>query len=121
MGKTIHKHARSNSCAVVPCFLGHGIGDFFHGPPDIYHGLNNYPGLIKPGMVFTIEPCISEGDRRVRTLEDGWTAVTLVSLMESRLILQRLGIAGQQQNCSGRAHCRDHRERGRDSDSIEIQ
>ena len=31
-------------------------------------------------MVFTIEPCISEGDRRVRTLEDGWTAVTLVSV-----------------------------------------
>ena len=36
---------------------------------------------MRPGMVFTIEPCISEGDRRVRTLEDGWTAVTLVSLL----------------------------------------
>ena len=36
---------------------------------------------MKPGMVFTIEPCISEGDRRVRTLEDGWTAVTLVCFM----------------------------------------
>ena len=34
---------------------------------------------MRPGMVFTIEPCISEGDRRVRTLEDGWTSVTLVS------------------------------------------
>jgi len=77
LGKRIHQHAKSNNCAVVPCFLGHGIGDFFHGPPEIYHSLNNYPGVIRPGMVFTIEPCISEGDRRVRTLEDGWTAVTL--------------------------------------------
>ena len=34
-------------------------------------------GTIKPGMVFTIEPCISEGDRRVRFLEDGWTAMTV--------------------------------------------
>ena len=46
LGKTIHQHAKSNDCAVVPCFLGHGIGDFFHGPPDIYHSLNNYPGII---------------------------------------------------------------------------
>ena len=43
-------------------------------------------GVMRPGMVFTIEPCISEGDRRVRTLEDGWTAVTLVSLMRNLLI-----------------------------------
>ena len=34
---------------------------------------------MSPGMVFTIEPCVSEGGRRVKTLEDGWTAVTLVS------------------------------------------
>ena len=32
-------------------------------------------------MVFTIEPCISEGDRRVKILEDGWTTVTLVILI----------------------------------------
>ena len=86
MGKRIHQHAKNNNFAVVPCFLGHGIGDFFHGPPDIYHSLNNYPGVMRPGMVFTIEPCISEGDRRVRTLEDGWTAVTLVSEMSILLI-----------------------------------
>jgi len=77
IGRAIHKHARRNQCAVVPTFIGHGIGEFFHGPPDIYHCLNNYPGAMTPGMVFTIEPCISEGDRRVKILADGWTAVTL--------------------------------------------
>ena len=41
---------------------------------------------MRPGMVFTIEPCISEGDRRVRTLEDGWTAVTLVSCQLACLV-----------------------------------
>ena len=97
IGRTIHRHAKKHNCAVVRDFLGHGIGDFFHGPPDIYHCLNNYPGrgllhstnpvnvqgcvfsgVMKPGMVFTIEPCISEGDRRIKTLQDGWTTVTLV-------------------------------------------
>ena len=42
---------------------------------------------MKPGMVFTIEPCISEGDRRVRTLEDGWTAVTLVSCVSLKMFV----------------------------------
>lgn len=77
IGRAIHKHARRNQCAVVPTFIGHGIGEFFHGPPDIYHCLNNYPGVMTPGMVFTIEPCVSEGDRRVKILSDGWTAITL--------------------------------------------
>ena len=45
---------------------------------------------MRPGMVFTIEPCISEGDRRVRTLEDGWTAVTLVSVVSSLMMFVTL-------------------------------
>ena len=65
----------------MPLFLGHGkivaryscvpnslmptgIGSFLHGPPDIYHCLNNYPLKMVPGMVFTIEPVIAEGDWR---------------------------------------------------------
>lgn len=77
IGQALHQHARLHHCTTVPIFLGHGIGNFFHGPPDIYHCRNNYPGRMLPGMVFTVEPCISEGDRRVRILQDGWTAVTM--------------------------------------------
>jgi len=77
IGHAIHRHARKNNCTVVPIFLGHGIGEFVHGPPDIYHCLNNYPGMLVEGMVFTVGPVVSEGDRRVRILEDGWTAVTV--------------------------------------------
>jgi len=77
IGESIHKVARQENLASVRILLGHGIGTFFHGPPDIYHCLNNYPGKMKAGMVFTIEPCLSAGDRRVRFLNDGWTMVTL--------------------------------------------
>ena len=58
IGRVIQRHARKHDCTTIPHFLGHGIGDFFHGPPDIYHCLNNYPGVMVPGMVFTIEPVV---------------------------------------------------------------
>ena len=112
IGHAIHKHAKKEGLSTVPLFLGHGkntfnsnhlrsvsdvtsgIGSFLHGPPDIYHCLNNYPLKMVPGMVFTIEPVIAEGDWRVskdvrtclsvqlitmsqvRMLEDGWTHLT---------------------------------------------
>lgn len=37
IGKTIQNKARSLGFAVVPAFVGHGIGSYFHGPPDIFH------------------------------------------------------------------------------------
>lgn len=96
IGTIIHRHARSEDCTTVPIFLGHGIGDFFHGPPSIYHCPNNYPGRMLPGMVFTIEPVICEGDRRVRILEDGWTAVTMdnsrTAQKEHTLLITQSGV-----------------------------
>ncbi|XP_023320759.1 methionine aminopeptidase 1D, mitochondrial-like [Eurytemora carolleeae] len=77
IGETIDKCAKKNKFSTIQILLGHGIGTFFHGPPDIYHCLNSYPGKMAAGMVFTIEPCLSEGDRRIRFLRDGWTAVTV--------------------------------------------
>jgi methionyl aminopeptidase len=31
---------------------------------------------LREGMVFTVEPMINQGTRRVSTLDDGWTVVT---------------------------------------------
>lgn len=76
IGSVVHKHASKNRLTVLPAFLGHGIGEYFHGKPDIYHTRNRYPGLMKPGMTFTIEPAISHGSENTFILEDGWTAVT---------------------------------------------
>ncbi|CAG9135217.1 unnamed protein product [Plutella xylostella] len=76
IGSTIHRYAKQNALTVLPAFLGHGIGEYFHGPPDIFHMLNRYPGLMKPGMTFTIEPVLSHGSEHTVILEDGWTVVT---------------------------------------------
>lgn len=38
---------------------------------------NDYEGVMKPGMTFTIEPVLSQGREEVGILDDGWTAVTM--------------------------------------------
>ncbi|XP_050306237.1 methionine aminopeptidase 1D, mitochondrial isoform X2 [Anthonomus grandis grandis] len=37
IGYAIEQKASELSYTVVPAFLGHGIGSYFHGPPEIYH------------------------------------------------------------------------------------
>ena len=44
IGSLIYDHARKHGFNVVPVFIGHGIGTYFHGPPDIYHFPSKYPG-----------------------------------------------------------------------------
>ncbi|XP_059051265.1 methionine aminopeptidase 1D, mitochondrial isoform X1 [Achroia grisella] len=76
IGASICQHAKKSGFTVLPAFLGHGIGQYFHGPPDIYHSENDYPGVMKPGMTFTIEPVLSHGKEYTIILEDGWTVIT---------------------------------------------
>lgn len=96
IGENIYRLARLNGMNVVGAFTGHGIGADFHCPPDIYHVPNDYPGLMEPGMVFTIEPVISEGTDQIAVLEDGWTAVTLdnsrAAQMEHTVLITPSGV-----------------------------
>lgn len=41
-----------------------------------FSSVNRYPGLMQPGMTFTIEPVLSHGSEYTVILNDGWTAVT---------------------------------------------
>lgn len=78
IGKVIQSHAQSQNFKVVPAFIGHGIGEFFHGPPEIYHFENDLNlEKMKSGMTFTIEPIFSEGTEELELWQDGWTASTI--------------------------------------------
>ncbi|XP_058455903.1 methionine aminopeptidase 1D, mitochondrial [Malaya genurostris] len=77
IGNSISKFAKSRKLNVMPAFLGHGIGSYFHGPPNVFHFSNNYPGVMRPGMTFTIEPVLTLGSEEVELLDDGWTAVSV--------------------------------------------
>ncbi|CAL7933261.1 unnamed protein product [Xylocopa violacea] len=77
IGNIIEETASRNGYSIIPVFTGHGIGTYFHGPPDIFHFANDFPGKMLPGMTFTIEPILSQGSYEIKILEDGWTAVTV--------------------------------------------
>jgi methionyl aminopeptidase len=77
LGHAIQQHAEQAGFSVVRDFVGHGIGRSFHEPPQVSHfGIAGRGQRLREGMVFTIEPMINEGDWRLHTLADGWTAVT---------------------------------------------
>tara|TARA_Y100001970_G_C14181479_1_gene830069 strand:+ start:87 stop:878 length:792 start_codon:yes stop_codon:yes gene_type:complete len=77
IGFKIQNYAESNNYSVVRDFCGHGIGKEFHTPPSVLHyGKKGEGPILKPGMIFTIEPMINIGDWAVKILNDGWTAVT---------------------------------------------
>jgi methionyl aminopeptidase len=77
IGHAIQEHAESHGYSVVRKFVGHGTGVRFHEPPDVRHyGRPNTGLVLKPGMVFTIEPMINTGGYEVEILANEWTAVT---------------------------------------------
>jgi methionyl aminopeptidase len=78
IGSTIQEYAEKSGFSVVRDFVGHGIGKKFHEDPQIMHYGKAGTGIrIEPGMVFTIEPMINEGNWRTKVKKDGWTAVTI--------------------------------------------
>ena len=58
-------------------YCGHGIGREMHEEPQVLNFGRQGTGLrLREGMVFTIEPMVNQGTRKVSTESDGWTVVT---------------------------------------------
>jgi methionyl aminopeptidase len=77
IGHAIQSFAEAERMSVVRDFCGHGLGRVFHDAPNVLHYGQPGTGIeIREGMFFTIEPMINLGTWEVKTLSDGWTAVT---------------------------------------------
>ena len=77
IGKAIEDHAHAHRMGVVRAFIGHGIGEQFHTDIQVLHYYDPRNNMImKPGMVFTIEPMITLGTWQFKMWDDDWTAVT---------------------------------------------
>src|SRR5439155_1363654 len=77
IGAAIQSFVEPQHMSVVRDFCGHGLGRLFHDEPNIVHIGRAGEGIVlKPGMLFTIEPMINLGRSHVKVLSDGWTAVT---------------------------------------------
>jgi methionyl aminopeptidase len=77
LGHAIQSYAEAERTSVVREFCGHGLGRIFHDAPNILHfGRPGQGEVLKPGMIFTVEPMLNAGSPQVKVLNDGWTAVT---------------------------------------------
>jgi methionyl aminopeptidase len=77
IGAAVQRSAEGAGYSVVREFVGHGIGRKLHEPPQVPNfGEPGTGAWLRPGLVLAIEPMVNAGLPGIRTLEDGWTAVT---------------------------------------------
>lgn len=77
VGHAIQAIAESNGYSVVREYCGHGIGRIYHSEPQVLHYGTKGKGIVlKPGMIFTIEPMLNAGKQHVKVLNDDWTVIT---------------------------------------------
>ena len=79
IGFVISRLAKAKGYSVVYEFCGHGVGINFHEEPQVDHTARRNTGpVMKPGMIFTIEPMINQGKPKADIDEsDGWTVRTI--------------------------------------------
>ncbi len=77
VGRAVQAVAEAAGFSVVREYVGHAIGTAMHEEPQVP---NYWPGvagpLLKPGMVFAIEPMVNAGGPETVLLDDGWSVVT---------------------------------------------
>jgi methionyl aminopeptidase len=77
IGAAIHEVADKYSFSSVKQYCGHGVGEVFHTGPFVKHFRNRDYMRLEPGMIFTIEPMICEGQQKCATWKDDWTVVSV--------------------------------------------
>lgn len=92
----IQQQVESCGYGVVREFCGHGIGKKMHEEPEILnYGKAGSGPIIRSGMIFALEPMITQGHYSIKILSDGWTAVTadgsLAAHVEDTVIVTEQG------------------------------
>lgn len=77
IGRIVQNYVEENNFSVVRDLAGHGVGHKVHEEPAIpNYFISSFNTELKEGMVLALEPMVTMGDYRVKTLADGWTVVT---------------------------------------------
>lgn len=78
IGHAVQSFVEKNGFSVVRTLVGHGVGFEVHEEPKVPNFGKPGTGLtLESGMVLAIEPMVNIGGSEVKTLDDGWTIVTL--------------------------------------------
>ncbi|AEH45347.1 methionine aminopeptidase, type I [Thermodesulfatator indicus DSM 15286] len=73
----VQNYVEKKGFNVIRDFVGHGIGESLHEPPEVPNfGRRGKGPRLMAGMVIAIEPMVVTGSYEVEILPDGWTAIT---------------------------------------------
>lgn len=77
IGAAVMRTCEGTDYGIIRELVGHGVGRELHEEPQVpNHGKSGHGPLLREGMVIAIEPMLSAGTPRIKTLEDGWTVIT---------------------------------------------
>lgn len=77
IGAAVQAVAEGAGFSVVRDLVGHGIGTEFHEEPQVpNYGKPKRLMKLAPGLTIAIEPMVSVGTPKTRTMPDRWTVVT---------------------------------------------
>lgn len=77
IGSAVQSHCESHGYGVVRDLVGHGIGKSMHEDPSVPNfGKAGKGERLRTGMTLAIEPMITRGSWKVKTMEDKWTIKT---------------------------------------------
>jgi methionyl aminopeptidase len=77
IGRLVEREVRKSGFAVIAELTGHGIGRTIHESPCVPNYADPQArGIMKEGLVITVEPIISAGSGKVFTDRDAWTVRT---------------------------------------------
>lgn len=77
IGHAVQKVIRGTGFGIIRDLVGHGVGRDVHEEPQVPNvGRPGQGPQLREGLVLAVEPMISGGAERTRTLDDRWTVVT---------------------------------------------
>ncbi len=77
IGAAVMTAVDGSGYGIIRELVGHGVGRDLHEEPQVPNiGRAGHGPLLREGMVLAIEPMLSAGTPRIKTLDDGWTVIT---------------------------------------------
>jgi len=77
IGAAVMETVEETGYGIIRELVGHGVGRDLHEEPQVPNiGRAGHGPLLRAGMVLAIEPMLSAGSPRIKTLDDGWTVIT---------------------------------------------
>jgi methionyl aminopeptidase len=77
ISSAVQTHCENEGFGVVRDLVGHGLGKSLHEDPSVPNfGKAGRGDRLRSGMTLAIEPMITMGTWKIKTLDDGWTVVT---------------------------------------------